>query len=232
MTEIPSDPDTWTILEKYESRKNNVFKIKVHGNQYVVKRYSDEFEDGMGREVDVLTRCKEMDLKVPEIVEIQDNYLMMEYISGDDCKNSFLDRGVDGKKELLIKIAVWLSDFHGTFDFEMRRGDSILSNYILSRRDIYGIDFEESVEGDYLRDLGDLCTSVLRLKPAFTKGRFSMVRYFLDEYFTRTQRDEVDISEQLVGSLLHYAKYSSMGDLMERWAEKIGDDGLTSIIQN
>ncbi|MFO7991391.1 MAG: phosphotransferase [Thermoplasmata archaeon] len=231
MTKIPTNPDEWVILEKYASKKNNVFKIEYGGNRYVVKRFSDEFKEGMEREKEVLTRCMESGVHVPRIIEYRHGSLVMEYIPGDDCKNSFLDRGVDGKKELLAKVAGWLFDFHKAFEFKGRRGDSILANFILSRRDIYGIDFEESVEGDYLRDIGDLCTSVLRLKPAFTESRFSMVRYFLDEYFTRSGRDEVDINEQLVGSLLHYSRYSSMGDLMERWADKIQENGLASILQ-
>lgn len=213
------------------SKKNKVFKIKYEGKYYIAKRYIRESIDGLNRECVVLKECEKKGLCVPEVVDIAGNILILEYIPGINCKKLF-DSKDDGIKTVLSGIADWLSQFHSSFDFRERRGDCILENFIIHDSVIYGIDFEECVNGDYLRDIGDICTSILRMKPSFTEDKFFLVEYFVGEYFTHSSRDRVDITDGLVESLLHYSRYGSQGEMMKRWAERIKKDGLDNISPN
>lgn len=45
MNPIPRDQDQWNILERYKSKKNTVLKIGFEGNEYIVKKYSEEFQE-------------------------------------------------------------------------------------------------------------------------------------------------------------------------------------------
>jgi len=231
MNAIPRDQDQWNILERYKSKKNTVFKIEFEGTEYIVKRYSKEFRGGMETELNILEDCEKQGITVPSIVDSWDDILIMECIDGINCKVLFDSGDEEQREDVVSGIAEWLSRFHDRFAHERRRGDCILANFILYGDDIYGIDFEGSEEGNYLRDLGDLCMSILRMRPAFTQDRFDTTWEFLDEYFSRSSMDKMDITDQLVASLNHYSRYSSMGDLMREWAEKIRKNGLEGISQ-
>ncbi len=222
------DSDDWTVQETFKSKKNSVQRIEYRGKDYVVKKYDQEFIDGLEKELDLLRRCEEKGIAVPEVLESSEDTLILEYIPGESCKELYdTTIGDEKKKEILSEIADWLSRFHTSF--EERRGDSILANFILSEDKIYGIDFEEAEENDHLRDVGDLCASILRLRPAFTEKRFSMVDHFIEMYLSSSSKDRTDLTDKVVGSLEHYARYSSDGELMKRWAGRIQQDGLTNI---
>ncbi|MFW6196986.1 MAG: hypothetical protein ACOC5D_06610 [Thermoplasmatota archaeon] len=233
MNPISKDPDGWNVKETFESKKNTVKKIEFEDNFYIVKKYDPEFTDRLSIEKDILKKCSEMSIPVPKIIESRDDMLILEYISGDNCKELY--DGTDSdvvKKNILSNIAVWLSKFHRSFEFKKRRGDSILANFILTDDKVYGIDFEESEDCDSYRDVADMCTSLLRLRPEFTKERFSQTRFFIKEYFANLPLPKKDLTEQVSRSLIHYSRYSSMEDIMKEWAEKIRSNGLSSILQN
>jgi len=164
-----------------------------------------------------------MGLAVPEFIDYTDDLLILEYIPGDDCKTLF----GQGHERVLQSIARWLADFHEAFDHDRRRGDCILANFIMHESQIYGIDLEESSQGNYLRDVGDMCTSILRMKPAFTDQRFSQMRSFIASYFDR--KDPVDITESVVEAMDHYSRYGGQHEELKRWSEKIKEFGLKDI---
>ncbi len=227
------DPKGWEIEESFDSKKNEVFKVKIDEEHYVVKKYSPEFKDSMNVEKDILKSCYRKGLKVPKVVDYSDERLILEYIEGRNCKALYDEsEKEDVRNSVLTEIAGWLSRFHSKFDFQKRRGDSILSNFILSESGVYGIDFEEADDRDPLRDVGDMIVSIIRLRPAFTEERFFQTRFFINEYFSKVSIERKDLTEQVAESLLHYSKYSSMGESMRGWAEKIQRDGLSDILQN
>ncbi len=230
MGSIREDAGKWEEIENFKSKKNTVKKIEYKGDYYVLKKYDPEFLEGLEIERDILERCDEKGIPVPKIKSYKDDRLILGYISGDNCKGLY-DKTEDGrvKKKILSNIASWLSKFHKEFEFKKRRGDSILANFIMKKDKVYGIDFEESEDGDPFRDVGDLCTSILRLRPAFTKNRFEQINFFIDRYFSDAPVPRKDLTEPVTLSLLHYSKYSSMGELMKEWAQKIRSNGLTSI---
>ncbi len=222
-------PDKWTVIKTYTSKKNTVRKVECDGKYYVVKKYHDDFITGLQVEEKVLEECGKNQVGVPEIIEKLEDSLILEDISGTNCKELF-DSQETGA--VLSGIAEWLCDFHSSFGHKKRRGDCILANFILSDTEIYGIDFEESQEGNYLRDIGDMCTSILRMRPAFTFKRFRQIDYFLDEYFACSSKPRIDITDYLVESLLHYSNYGSQKEELKRWAVRLKEVGLDNIIQS
>ncbi len=223
------DPDNWTVIKTYTSKKNTVRKVEFDGKYYVVKKYDDDFIKGLEVEEKVLEECKKYEISVPQIKGSSEDILILEHISGTNCKELFDSEETD---VVLSGIAGWLCDFHSSFGHKKRRGDCILANFILSDMEIYGIDFEESRDENYLRDIGDMCTSILRMRPAFTDKRFGQVEFFLDEYFACSSKPRVDITDHLVESLLHYSNYGSQGEELKRRALQIKEEGLGSIIRN
>jgi len=223
-------PDRWKILKTYDSKKNEVKKIEFNGRTYIVKKFHEKFIHGLKVEERVLRGCAERDIPVPGIVDVEKNMLILEYIPGEDCKLLF-DTKKDERKKMISSIAAWLGDFHQAFD-QKRRGDCILSNFILKDHHIYGIDFEESEQGDPLRDIGDMCTSILRMEPSFTEEKFVLVQHLIDEYFSNISKGTEDLTDSVVESMLHYSRYGSQKMLMESWAKKIKEVGLDNITQN
>jgi len=219
------DPDSWEVLETYDSRKNTVQKVKYGDELFIVKRFNPDLVSGLAVEREILRNCEEMGIAVPELIDSTDDLLILEYIPGDDCKTLF-DRG---DVDVLRSIAGWLADFHGAFDDSRRRGDCILANFIMHDSRIYGIDLEESSQGNYLRDVGDMCTSILRMKPAFTDQRFSQMRSFVAWYFDFASKEPVDIADSVVEAMDHYSRYGGQREELKRWSEKIKEVGLEDI---
>ncbi len=221
-------PGNWKVEKTFKSKKNTVLKIKYEEKYYVVKKYSADFIDWMEIERGLLKKCCREGVSAPEILDSESNILLLQYIPGKSAKELF---DLDGdKKDILSDIADWLSRFHKIIG--ERRGDSILSNFIIADDGVYGIDFEEGGEEDILRDVGDLCASVLRMKPAFTENKFALVEFFLNEYFSRSSQPRLDMTDPIVESLNHYSKYGSDGEIVREWAEKIKEEGLGNISGN
>ncbi len=217
------------VIKTYASKKNTVRKVECNGKLYVVKKYSDEFISGLRVEEDVLKMCMKKDIPVPRVIDIREDTLKLEHIPGANCKELF-ESGET--KSVLSGIARWLAGFHTSFNFRKRRGDCILANFIFCDDKVYGIDFEESADDCCLRDIGDMCTSILRMDPSFTHERFELVEYFLDQYYCNVGPEREDITPHLVGSLLHYSRYGSSREQMKLWAAKIKEQGLDGILRN
>lgn len=233
MNPLPVNPDEWNVIKTLKSKKNTVKKVEFEGEHYIVKEYDPEFISGKQVEEEILKNCDERGVPVPKIIGSSEDTLIMEFVSGKNCKRLYDSTDDETiRKNVLDAIANWLSEFHKSFDYNTRRGDCILANFILKDEKVYGIDFEESEKGDPFRDVGDMSTSILRLRPEFTEERFSQMRFFIDKYFSDAPVPRKDLTEPVALSLLHYSKYSSMGELMKEWAQKIRSNGLSKISQS
>ncbi len=229
---INMNPDKCKVITTFDSKKNKVKKIEYQGQYFVVKKYEDEFIENLHIEKKVLIECLERGITTPKIVDSKPKMLVLEYIPGIDCKSFFDRKEKEEIRGMLESIAAWLADFHEEFSQQRRRGDCILANFIIQDPLICGIDFEEAEQSAPLRDIGDMCTSILRMEPSFTEEKFNLVKYFIDEYFSESSREKIDITEEVVESMLHYSRYGSQRMLMESWAKKIKEVGLDNITQN
>ena len=177
--------DNFEIVDKFKSKKNDVFKIlcNFYGekNFFVLKRFLDS--DKMNKEIQILKELKNNHLKVPEIFHVKNNNLIMEFIDGKTFLDIFeeLEKSNSSDyKNLIDNLLHWLENFYTftkiKFDKQIILGDIHLRNFLFSK-EIYGIDFEDTKFGTIEEDIGKLCAFILTYDPSWTtwKKTFSEI---------------------------------------------------------
>ena len=222
----------------YPSRKNSVFRSESDGIQVVVKVFSGGRHASAASEFQILDRCKAAGIAVPSPLILLDNAIVMEFLEGSTVASRLdaieAESGLetpDGMAEaesIMQSLGSWLARFHRLHDFRITRGDSIMRNFMLVGSEVYGIDFEESTECDVLIDLGQMCSSLLSMRPMFTRTKLALAEMLSGHYFEAagTAR-QADLPAKISEALRYYAKFRSDGDELLAWAEKIERDGLT-----
>ncbi len=206
--------DEITIIQKYESKKNQAYEIKADEKKYILKLFSDQRKQYLQSEISVLS-CAKQDL-VPDLIEYdeKDSFLMLEKIPGNNLCDALNDTSIDGnkKKKLVILLAEWFATFHKDFSISgcttVIRADSILRNFIVSDNGIIGVDFEEARQGNPWEDIGEICASILDTDPMFTEEKIGLVKTFLNVYETAVlwQCDE-PISKYIAKSLICHSRF-------------------------
>lgn len=225
---MKTDPSDGDVKKKFKSRKNKVFMVEYQGKERVVKEYREGSHEKLLVERNLLVGCEKRGIPVPKVMGSTGDTLVLEYIPGPDCKILF----EQGHVHILPLMARWLADFHEAFAHGYRKGDCILGNFLYHDKVIYGIDFEESSQGDPLRDLGDMCVSILRMGPSFTPERFLQVNSFIGAYFECFSQQPVDLTDPVVEAMDHYSKFGSDGEELRKWGDRIKEVGSDSIFQN
>ncbi|MCJ7489334.1 MAG: hypothetical protein MUO87_04215, partial [Thermoplasmata archaeon] len=84
-------------------------------------------------------------------------------------------------------------------------------------------------EEDVIRDLGEMCSSILSMHPMFTVDKFAFCRRLSERYFALTgaERDS-DLSTATAKALRHYASFRIDGEELVARAAVIEIDGLFS----
>ena len=232
------------IGEPFRSRKNHVFRFKRDGEFFVAKIYSEDFRSRASREYNILDNCLNKKINVPAPVEFGNGVIIMEYLRGENASDYFemiyknwteeIKSGRSSLKnppqDLLVlcdDLACWLYDFHRSFDFRTARGDSILRNFIVVNNKIYGLDFEEAVDADPLKDLGDLCAFILALRPVFTEEKYKVVKILSEKYWDHSKKSRADdLPDFIAGSLEYYGRFRSDQILLAQEAERLRREGI------
>jgi tRNA A-37 threonylcarbamoyl transferase component Bud32 len=222
---------------EFESRKNRVFRATDQGTTVVVKEFSDS--ETASKEFSILTRCYARSLPVPRPVSIHTRAIVMECLPGgtvvEALDSAWLSEGpISADEEAKLRdiadgLGEWLARYHALFEFGLTRGDAIMKNFLVSGGRIVGVDFEEASEEDVIRDLGEMCSSILSMHPMFTVDKFAFCRRLSKRYFalTRTERD-ADLSTATAKALRHYASFRVDGGELAARAAVIESDGLFS----
>ncbi len=221
----------------YRSRKNNVFPVETGGELRVAKVFSQGLEHRAETEYRALESCRDLGIPAPLPLDLTDGGLIMGLVQGIRASEVFLYRTGGPEhydievteellridmKEMLDKISAWLAEFHASHQWEYRRGDATLGNFILADDKIYGLDFEEFGRGEVEADVADVCSYMLRHYPYFTPEKFELCGYFIDRYNHHGGRGKEDkIKTHIVRSLRHLAKYRKESQLRLTWADKI-----------
>lgn len=234
--------------EPFFSRKNRVFGFRSGNQTLVVKVFSEKFIDRASAEYKILEKCFKNNVKVPTPIECRNGAIIMSYINGDNAgdifdkcltaycnthkksrtatKNQASPANMD-MKNLMDNIANWLFRFHKAFEFKVVRGESILRNFILSGQEIYGLDFEETREGDPLSDVGCMYAHILGISPQFKKVNFEASELFARNYWRYSGKDRSgELPSAVAESLEFYAKFRKDGQQLMEWAKKIMKNGL------
>ena len=195
------------VQKNFYSKKNTVSYVIYNDKPRIFKWFAPGFKKQMENEVNILKKGTS-DLNMPTVYEKDEdnNLLIMSYIPGknvcDIINNE--NESFNYKTKIIVKIAVWLKNFHEYFKFDDKyiiRGDSILRNFILSDK-LWGVDFEESIIGRKVEDISDICTSIITTNPMYTDEKYKLCKIFLESYSNLYMYNFENIREEITYSLL------------------------------
>jgi tRNA A-37 threonylcarbamoyl transferase component Bud32 len=162
-----------------------------------------------------------------------ENYvLVMSYIVGENVCDLINGQRApfEEKKQVIDLLADWLVQFHTLFKSEEGfriRGDPSLRNFILSRRHLYGVDFEESRIGKPVEDVAGICASILSTDPMFTDEKFQLCQQFLDSYRRSAAWSLENVNAEIAYALLERIQWRQKDEeLLRKVAAKIRSKGL------
>lgn len=169
---------------KLNSKKNQVFRIIKEGNSYIEKTFTDNFR--MKKEVEILKILKHNECKVPEIIEINEQTLILEdlgIITLLDWYESIEKDGSTNYIKMIEKLGRWLSEFY--LNINKVYNNTILfdvnfRNFVIKNDVIYGIDFEECQIGTIERDIGKIAAYSLTYDPIMTEWKIDFTRVLIE----------------------------------------------------
>jgi tRNA A-37 threonylcarbamoyl transferase component Bud32 len=257
VNEIPELSEGFS-LSQYKSKKNFVydlvFKIRPRNfpKQIILKVFQTENAD---YEYNIYQKLAPQNIPIPKVLLFKKPYLILEKINGinlcdlvnnnlinmvklDDLNPTTLDMILISIK----KLASWLAQLHRQNiikrkkSFEiivLNKGDTRLRDFIMNfyNENLYGFDFEESYEGNYLDDLAWICCALLDTDPGIfemfePKHKTELINIFLKEYFR--------INNDFHFSFNYFAE-RLIGDLnivIERRSLELGPVNKDSIIKS
>ncbi len=171
------------------SSVNRVWLVETDVRPIIVKKFLSR---KAGNEFEALIKAKSAGLAVPLPLWKEGDYLVLEYIHGETC-----DRMINHmfSAEVAAKLGLWLGGFHGGMNDGgpgTITGDAALSNFILFEGAVYGVDLEDSREGEPLEDVGDLAASILGSEPFFTPIKFDLCFRMIRAYERSTGVDAME----------------------------------------
>jgi len=216
-TYIPEirDEDNPFSLKRLTSKKNIVFELdfKVKPKKFpkvvILKLFRTEFAE---KEYNALTKLGKQDIAVPKVLYFNKPYILLEKLNGVNLcdlindnliKVTSLDE-LDAKMRNKIiqsvkSLAEWIANLHKQNIIDnndpsqiivFNKGDTRLRDFIYdtSKKQINGIDFEESYEGNHHDDLAWICCSFIDTNPGLFQmleptHKIELINLFLKEYF-------------------------------------------------
>ena len=173
------------ILEKFKSKRNNVYKVKIHSGMEnriaIMKKYNMDNEDLSEKEFKNIKMLQKSGISIPKIIYKSNDSIFLEYIQGELIED-LVERQCIGN--WIDEFALWLANFHKISNKtgNLLKMDVNLRNFIYNRDKIYGLDFEDVCYGDIRTDLGNICFFTLTNTPSFTKEKHMIMRRFLQSY--------------------------------------------------
>jgi tRNA A-37 threonylcarbamoyl transferase component Bud32 len=196
--------DSLRIVDKFPSRKNNVYLVERDGKYCVMKLYAS---DRYVNEHRVLSAAYDRGIPVPEPLDMKDHALLMQYIAGPTVNDCEREERYPG---LVLGVASWLARFHRAFATDegevLLKSDAIFKNFIVSDR-IYGIDFELSRTGRPEDDVGEAISFLLDTHPMFTEDKYRLARSFIGRYEAESGIQLRFIEDSIAKSLIEAAGF-------------------------
>lgn len=203
------------ILFPIESKKNTVVGLTFNRDtenlpkEVVVKIFKTNNADN---EYNTLIRLKKQNLSIPKVLFYKKPYLILEKIKGvnlcdfiNDILFNISDLGnlySETKKEIttsIEKLADWFNQLHTNNPIEnenqsetivLNKGDTQIRDFIYdpSKNEMYGLDFEDSYEGNHIDDISWVCCSLLDTNPGIfeqtiPKAKIELINIFLKCYY-------------------------------------------------
>ncbi|MFX1393637.1 MAG: hypothetical protein ACFFAH_08680 [Promethearchaeota archaeon] len=202
-------------LNRLNSKKNLVYELNFDKkpNKFpkhvILKFFRTKYAE---KEYNALIKLEKQDLEIPKVLFFKKPYLILKKINGVNLSdfindkliniNTINDLDLKIKNNIFLsleKLAEWIARLHNQNIIDNKdyseiivfnKGDTRLRDFIFnfSNKKLYGLDFEESYEGNYLDDLAWICCSLLDTNPGIFEideplVKIELINYFLREYF-------------------------------------------------
>lgn len=224
---------TVLLQKRFEGKKNTVAYVISEGHPQILKWFVPGLRQNLDIEYGVLKKgFSDVPMPFPITKDTENNVLVMSYIMGKNICDIINDLGVTlEEKEKLVHLLVdWFVRFHAFFKTEdgfRIRGDATLRNFILSKNQVWGVDFEESRIGTPSEDIATLCVSLLSTDPMFTDEKFQLCQYFLDWYRKSARWNIENINAEIAYAMLERIQWRPKDEeLLRKYASKIRERGL------
>jgi tRNA A-37 threonylcarbamoyl transferase component Bud32 len=223
----------FVVHHQYKSKKNTVAYVTINGKPRVIKWFVPGFKLQMQKESNILKKGSSK-LNIPYLYEIdnENNILILSYIIGENLCDIINNEDVtfEEKERLMVLLADWYVKFHNYFKTEDNffiRGDSNLRNFIFSDK-IWGLDFEESRIGNPIKDIGDICSSILCTDPMFTNEKFHFCDILIQSYKDSIRYILGSYIDEISYSLLERIQWRPNDEkIIRKYSKKIKERGLT-----
>ena len=224
------------VINELKSRKNTVINLifdkkpQDFPKEFVIKIFRTK---NIVSENNILIRLRNQNFHVPKIFSLKKPYLLLEKVKGvnlcdfinDNLKNTenLDDLDSDLKTQIISSIknlAEWLAQLHkknivrkrrSEEIFVLNKGDTRLRDFIIDNvKDVlYGVDFEDSYEGNHMDDLAWICCSLLDTSPGLfdmdePKHKIDLINVFLKRYYQINSSFQFDFNyftEKIIGHL-------------------------------
>jgi len=224
------------ILFPIKSKKNSVVGLMFNRDtlhlpkEVVVKIFRTNNAD---IEYNTLTKLKEKNLFVPDVLFYKQPYLILEKIKGVNLCD-FINEKLEGVVELghlnpeikteitrsIEKLADWFNQLHAKTLIEnkdhsvstvLNKGDTQIRDFIYEpiENEMYGLDFEDSYNGNHIDDIAWVCCSLLDTNPGIfeqtvPKAKMELINLFLRAYYRNNPSIHFDFkyfTEKLIENL-------------------------------
>ena len=224
------------ILFPIKSKKNSVVGLTFNRDterlprEVIVKIFRTDNADN---EYNTLVKLKKQNLFIPDVLFYKRPYLILEKINGVNLCD-FINEKLVGvvdlestnpeiKEEISIsieKLADWFNQLHSNTMKEdedrsettvLNKGDTQIRDFIYKplENEIYGLDFEDSYEGNHLDDISWVCCSLLDTNPGIfeqsvPKAKIELINLFLRTYYRNNPSIHFDFkyfTEKLIENL-------------------------------
>ena len=219
---VRADLLNYVVEKKFTSKKNNVYLLNsaqsCEKDKYLVyKKFS--CPNRMQKEVEMLSKLKDNDLPVPQILVTGKDYIGLEYLEGTLLLDCYCDlESTDGSSSKFLHesdyffinaLCSWFKNFYKAVKDitgkQIIMGDVNFRNFIV-KDIIYGIDFEECREGSIEEDIGSLCAFALTYNPSFTIWKKTMVNELQRIFCEELNLDKKLLKKEVKNQLLFLAQ--------------------------
>lgn len=229
-----------TLVQRcFEGKKNTVAYVISKGQPRILKWFVPGLKQNMEVEYNVLKKgFSDLLIPAPFEMDSENNVLVMSYIIGKNICEILndADTSFEEKQKVVEQLADWFVRFHTFFEKEggfRIRGDATLRNFILSKNQIWGVDFEESRSGKPSEDLATLCVSLLSTDPMFTDEKFRLCQKFLDTYRRSVKWTVENINAEIAYAMLERIQWRPKDEeILRKYATKIRTKGLLAAQHN
>ncbi|MHA1915520.1 MAG: hypothetical protein ACW986_10410 [Promethearchaeota archaeon] len=233
--ELRSSSVNFQITE-LPSKKNTVFNIvfdtkpQEFPKEFILKVFKTK---NIVSENNILIRLKNQHFHVPTVLKLKKPYLLLEKVKGitlcdfinDSLQNTSRLEDLDSKLKTQIvysieKLAEWLAQLHeknivrkrfSDKIYVLNKGDTRLRDFVMDFPNdvLYGVDFEDSYEGNHIDDLAWICCSLLDTSPGLfdmdePKHKIDLINLFLKYYYQISSSVHFDfnyLAEKIIENL-------------------------------